>query len=57
MTSYRETNITKKKKLGKNTVIVRSPVYGYASMLASRYYFDKKFKAHFQPTFIFSKYE
>ena len=32
-------------------------VYGYASMLVSLYYFDKKFTANFQPTFTFSKYE
>ena len=82
-TSYRETNITKKKinlssivitdaKLalelkkdlefcfhfyGKTTIIVRSPVHGYACILASLYYFDKNFTVHFQPTFTFSKYE
>ena len=28
-----------------------------ACMLASLYYFDKKFTAHFQPIFTFSKYE
>ena len=42
---------------GKNTVIVRSLVHGYVGMLASVYYFDKNFTAHFQPTFAFSKYE
>ena len=32
---------------------VRSSVHGYASMLASQYYFDKTFTAHFQPAFTF----
>ena len=42
---------------GKNIVIVRSPVHGYACMLASLYYFDKNFTAHFQPAFTISKYK
>ena len=42
---------------GKTTIIVRSPVHGYACMLASLYYFDKNLTAHSQSTFIFSKYE
>ena len=33
--------------------MVRSPVHGYASMLALLYYFDKKFAAHFQPNLPF----
>ena len=78
MTSYRETNIAKKKNL--SSIVTtdvklasylkkdsefcfsflwqehchRSPVHGYACMLASLYYFNKKFTAHFQPTFTFS---
>ena len=42
---------------GKNTVIVRSLVHGYACILESLHYFDKTFTAHFQATFTFSKYE
>ena len=33
---------------GKSTFTVKSLAHGYACMLASLHYFDKKFTAHFQ---------
>ena len=53
----KEENLSFFQFYGKNTVIVRFPVHGYACMLASLYYFDQTFTVHFQPLFAFSKNE
>ena len=41
-----------------DVISVRSPVHGgYACMLASLHYFNKKLTRHFQATFTYSQYE